>query len=451
MANQDDYSIFAETVAGKDHVLVKRHSDGEILIGYPWDVDDDRAQELPHLLSRDGPFLAVANLLNHPNLLSLHSEIISTPTVGSDTVTTKRTRFLLWDYCDAGTVASLVDDPPVKKTATGFLPESLVWHVLLDILRALQWLHEGIRDRYDIDPPAGGNPKGRCKRLRKAAEPEAEWMCVLHRNVVPANIFLGQPRGIETYGACKLGNFSRCWVAGHPDVGIERQQVVGTVGEVEDVSGLEGLKAARELWEEERKGAGGIRAAQKAVDKCVRPFSRGSDLFDLGAVLYQMMTKLKLPGREGGVGPEGSSGDVGQECFDCGCNHLTMKSDEGYEPCPHGCSFLDVDVDTVFEPLTDYTEELKRMVVWMLKSKWDENARASTMMIAAWSGFESWAAGTPEGRLYRDLFDDIWWRMRNKKIRELEDEIVAAEVGLDLAQEREDAAKEMKRNETFVL
>jgi serine/threonine protein kinase len=94
----------------------------------------------------------------------------------------------------------------------GFLPESFVWHVGLGLLRALQWLHEGVRDTY-LAVPAAGRFKG-FRRVRGKTDAELDWMPVLHRNLKAENVFLQHPKGFETYGAVKLGSFEKCHISG---------------------------------------------------------------------------------------------------------------------------------------------------------------------------------------------------------------------------------------------
>jgi hypothetical protein len=137
MATTEKYTIVRNL--SYQRVLVKRLSDGENFVGQEWDIDLEPPENHANLLGPDGPFLAATNVLNHPNLLSFHTEVVTSPIVGSDTVSTAATRYLVWDRCDAGTLTNLLADPPVKPVSWGFLPEGLVWHVMIDMLRALQW------------------------------------------------------------------------------------------------------------------------------------------------------------------------------------------------------------------------------------------------------------------------------------------------------------------------
>ncbi|KAL2130136.1 hypothetical protein VTI74DRAFT_6842 [Chaetomium olivicolor] len=232
--------------------LVRRTTDGELLLGQPLEGDlstiaasssatapnftlsGNEHAKLLKLITL-GAARPAANLLNHENLVSIHDELVSIPWRGQTAPSGRGEgaeggeggqsgqRMFLWDYCDAGTLQDVFNDYEPSETdlldpvaAGGFLPESFVWHVGLGLLRALQWLHEGVRDVYGVaaaGAAGAGNSRGKCKRVRGKSEPEQEWMPVLHRDVTAGNVFLQQPRGVETYGAVKLGNFERCWVS----------------------------------------------------------------------------------------------------------------------------------------------------------------------------------------------------------------------------------------------
>jgi len=216
MSANSQYSVFKTFPDGR--ILVRRHTDGETLIGHPFAIDEDPKLSAA-FSSQSRPGLAAAALLNHPNIVSLHTEFITSPVVGQIAagVDARPKRYLLWDFCDAGTVADLLAKPPCKAGTTGFLPESLVWHVMLDMLRALQWIHEGIRETYTVVDRIDEDGRRLCNKIRTNTLPEAEWMPILHTAVNAKNIFLTQPKGVETYGAAKLGNFAHCSVAAFAD------------------------------------------------------------------------------------------------------------------------------------------------------------------------------------------------------------------------------------------
>ncbi len=194
-----------------------RKNDGELFVAHHFyqEQDPDR-KELNTLFAR-GAGDAMLDLLNHENVVSIVTATTNKPLTGPGNA--PPVNRLLWDYCDAGTLEQLLAEPPVQRRPdeTGFLPESLVWHVGISMLRALQWLHEGIRDTYGTEPgnKAWELQEGRSGKYRGVTTPEKDWLPVLHRAVKPENIFFQLPRGVETYGTCKLGNFSQCYVSGN--------------------------------------------------------------------------------------------------------------------------------------------------------------------------------------------------------------------------------------------
>ena len=265
------YSIFK--TLSDERVLVRRIVDGETLLGHPFAIDTD--DDLLELFTRDAGAGAV-NVLNHENLVSIHNEVINFPVRGPMAPDLAQTdvaeRYLLWDWCDAGTVASLIADTPAVRSATGFLPESLVWHVALGILRALQWLHEGVRDTYAVVARDGASTSTRFKRVRGkiGPRPGQDWMPILHRQGFAGNMFLQQPRGIETYGAVKLGDFSFCMVSGHAEGALGKAPLVGVRSTWEPK--LAELKNWRSTWREALKD-GGVRYAQSVVPPVRLPSS----------------------------------------------------------------------------------------------------------------------------------------------------------------------------------
>ncbi|AEO64331.1 uncharacterized protein THITE_2142258 [Thermothielavioides terrestris NRRL 8126] len=443
------YAIYKPLANGD--FLVRRTTDGAIFLGRPLVPDPTpttpgRAKTAE--LIRRGAARPAANLLNHENLVSIHDELVtlsfrgpppapksrsrplslplflSSPSTSADDpdphpAAATATRMLLWDWNDAGTLQGVLDgyaaagEEEVAATG-GFLPESFVWHVALSLLRALQWLHEGIRETYDavavapsgVSAAGGGDGGDRYdgrkrwwKRVRGTTAPEPDWMPVLHRDVTAANVFLQLPRGVETYGAVKLGNFARCWVSG--SVSKSRETPVVAMESDDEVS-LGELRESRARWM--RDGLG--------LDKSHRPYTQGSELFALGALLYHMMCGRPLPPSE--------------ECPNCGCIHVTNNDAAEYSVCDHDC-VEDVNTDEVFGPLASYTAGLKHLASLLLRLNRSEEWRASAVLDLAWVGFEHWAANTEDGRSYRDIFDDIWFRKQNlarlkKRHREAEKE-----------------------------
>ncbi|KAH9907425.1 hypothetical protein F4778DRAFT_537959 [Xylariomycetidae sp. FL2044] len=214
------------------------------------------------LLAEEHVLPSILQILKHDNLMSMHDLIPGQAT--NYGAVSKARWYVVWDYCDAGTLANLfveqMEDAPEKnplekameaqeakekedaaaqkeaeeREAYGetmdvdaskekpsavpqgptdnpeyFLPESFVWHVLTSMMKALAWLHDGCTGPFI--PTEGTGNRG---MMRSHADPGA-WQTILHRNINPLNIFLAHPKRDETYGMCKLGNYSKLWVTAH--------------------------------------------------------------------------------------------------------------------------------------------------------------------------------------------------------------------------------------------
>ncbi|RYP92882.1 hypothetical protein DL770_001053 [Monosporascus sp. CRB-9-2] len=91
-----------------------------------------------------------------------------------------------------------------KLQGSRFLPESLCWHVLCSVLKALAWLHDGATS-LKFNKQLG--------QYIEMGPDDPYWQPILHRNITPANIFFTHPKRHETYGLCKLGNFGQAFVS----------------------------------------------------------------------------------------------------------------------------------------------------------------------------------------------------------------------------------------------
>ena len=214
--DQPEFAVEKSVLTHGSLHFVRRVSDGEQFLAKEFD-----ARSLPALLHlRDGKtdaeivaFRAAARVLNHENLISVVGPSYTAPARplsrggGVDDDDFDDDDFsLVYDFCADGNLKRLFDRPPVEATARGYLPEGLVWHVALGMLRALTFLHEGWRE--EIVLRSDDTVARRWYRL------DDDWMPVLHRSIRPENIWFQARRGRETYGLCKLGNFGRCIVAG---------------------------------------------------------------------------------------------------------------------------------------------------------------------------------------------------------------------------------------------
>jgi hypothetical protein len=133
---------------------------------------------------------------------------------------------MVWEDMTAGSLAYLLPDPssypPFSNqsawkvlAAQNFqrfsLPESLCWHVLKAISRALLWLHFGIKESDG--------------RIGEWEECDEDWQTVLIMDVRSGQIWFKKPRGEETYGECKLGGFKSARVMQGKGGGVSEKQL----------------------------------------------------------------------------------------------------------------------------------------------------------------------------------------------------------------------------------
>ncbi|KAK4217243.1 hypothetical protein QBC37DRAFT_277584 [Rhypophila decipiens] len=403
-------------------VLVRRVLDGEIFLGTILRASDAATSEtakLAALNARSGLSKALLNLLNHENLVSLHATIVHWPFSAAGQsfglVPQEKSNIVLWDWCDGGTLAEFMLRPgkgvmPTThlKARDMFMPEGFVWTVLLGMLRALQWLHEGRRDEIvvraqPLEMDGGKRDGGRCEKVRRVSEPERDWWPVLHRDIRAENIFLCQPRGLESYGGVKLGGFSKAYVSA--SVANGRGPVVAPNPLAMDEEGRDGDMAGLREARKRILTEGGLKAEE-------RPYHTGTEIYYLGRILFKMMTNLELP--------------PGDECPSCGCSHLRfdpprkkkgslgnlpdLTSTDG-PPCPHECEDKDVNIFSVLLDVgAGYSPGLRSRVMEMLLGFQREvKGAAGNLLAVAWPEYLAWCK-TEEGALHKDLWDDVWAR-----------------------------------------
>ncbi|KAK3708419.1 Serine/threonine-protein kinase Nek11 [Vermiconidia calcicola] len=147
------------------------------------------------------------------------------------------------------------------------LPESLLWHTLISLLKAMLYLHTGRQDHKD-------------------STAHKDWMPVVHNLINPETISYGEPpsgrspsaHGVTrrpAYGVCKLGNFSQCVVLQSRHNPIDDREVTDR----------------REVFQHlhSRAKLTGYEAPELQVDgdELSGP---ASDLWSIGAVMVSMMT-----------------------------------------------------------------------------------------------------------------------------------------------------------------
>ncbi|KAI0169356.1 hypothetical protein GGR52DRAFT_517488 [Hypoxylon sp. FL1284] len=264
------------------------------LTGDPLDPTKDNEEALQTLMKSTlrvrGP---VFTLLSHDNLVRLGDWITVKKPRGGKNVEYRT--YAVWDYCEAGVLGNLIVPPPIhNKTREmypedenhnfgfaddyalhlpqpeAFLPESLCWHVLLSIMKALAWLHDG---SWEVIPDR--------KTGKMSMKPEPNWQPIMHRNITPNNIFFQHPQATEWYGPCKLGNYANMFISGHHN-GPSKTRDYSKPLAPHPLTEFQGLE---ELIEED--AARGYSYPHKPD----QPYTLISELRALGEVIQQMMIK----------------------------------------------------------------------------------------------------------------------------------------------------------------
>jgi serine/threonine protein kinase len=222
--------------------------------------------------------VSISRILNHPHIISLVDIQPITALAGSVSESGPNADITVWEDMNAGTLAYLLpdlSDLPDFNDEAGWhafcsvdlcrpsLPESLCWHVLVSISKALLWLHHGVKETEGI--------RG------EYMSHDDDWHAILIRDISPGQIWFKKARGRsnnfgpETYGECKLGGFQWAKVTGL--VGA----AVAVAARVENASRIKTMFWAPEIY------------------KCTSPWLRASEIWSLGAVLYMMMTGTPPP------------------------------------------------------------------------------------------------------------------------------------------------------------
>ncbi|UKZ79664.1 hypothetical protein TrVFT333_007424 [Trichoderma virens FT-333] len=227
----------------------------------------------------------VTQIFNHENIISIAGHIKTHPILGivsaaEDSQLSSSREYIVLDYCDAGNLSALFQNTPCT-SPDFYLPESLCWHVLTSLLNAITYLHDGKRLFLDTMAPRG--------RERQWLSVDQDWNPILHRAIEPRNIFFQHPRGSETYGLCKLGNFEHAAVTNHVILPGDEADAVNGDAEISRAMaphrGFESLDTTRHKL---HKGA-------EANSTNNRPYTVADELFSVGAVIFTMMTGREFP------------------------------------------------------------------------------------------------------------------------------------------------------------
>lgn len=309
---------------------------------------------------------------------------------------------MVYEHASDGSLGQVFDNPPVEVTEYGFLPEGMVWHVCLGMLRALAWLHEGMRERVFW---------GAEEVLRRGWwRVDGDWMPVLHRGVKEENIWFMPARGRETYGMVKLGGFERAVVCSGSGEGMvyafENEEVVSLETEKEVWREI-----CREDWREmdavsfacKVKSRGSLREEiyvdVETQDR--RPYTIGGEVQALGRILYRMMKGEQYPADE--------------QCA-CTCYHVEPET-----PCPHDCIVSDFYLEDKFlEGTHKYSAELVEVIHHLLSATMEAYLPTSERYRQAFMSYETWRQGTNEGKKHVDHYDDLLERKRFARNKEEE-------------------------------
>ncbi|KAB5566852.1 hypothetical protein GE09DRAFT_1187284 [Coniochaeta sp. 2T2.1] len=346
-------------------------------------------------------FEAAARVLNHENLISLVGALPNPPSTEPGSTSRRSPDFsLVYDRCADGNLKQLFENPPCELVSGySFLPEGLVWHVCLSVLRALMFLHEGLRERVVLDLETGEADEWTYK-----PDDEGLWMPILHRGIRPENIHFQSRRGNESYGMCKLGGFGRCLVSGTARVPAEHwkgERNVEVVGCLNILAGREvkGQEEMREIWGEKMENV--VRwcpSDWNDTKKYGQVYLVGSELAELAGILYRMMTGQWIQ----------------VDLCKCGCFHIDSPT-----PCRCFCPFKDMHTHQDWLK-TKYSDGLRDVVLVMLRENRENSAQACTWYVRAMGLYKEWKA-SPDGRGHVDHYDDFKARKMVELNREEEE------------------------------
>ncbi|KAH7312292.1 kinase-like domain-containing protein [Stachybotrys elegans] len=389
---------------------------------FPKDADGVGLREMMYH-GKMAPLLSLT--LSHENLVSLVGQIRLKPNPTSDRDET----YLVTDYCDASNLTALLrriapnhDDSPPKH-----LPEGLCWHVLRSLVRAVTYLHDGKRWVYDYEAESASE-------LRKWQLMDPSWHAILHRQINPGNVLFQHPRGRETYGSCKLGNFTNAVVTCYMPGSINRNAFAtpaDTNVEAHDAPLKRGLAIAiQKDWTSRDEM---LKLFQRDPESMARRlYTLREELYSIGSVLFHMMTGRKATNTCEKSGHSHiircKHGDcllrqaylAGCYCNHGGCEHIkTLK-------CAHGkanwelCSDTDckdpiINIDELL-PRSPFSDLLRRQVEELLA---EDGREPKNGLVAEASGiadrielaYWKWRKETAEGRRYRDVEDvmmEVW-------------------------------------------
>ncbi|EXK33381.1 hypothetical protein FOXG_06171 [Fusarium oxysporum f. sp. lycopersici 4287] len=378
------------------------------------------AEALNTLLSSHNQAYTIRQILNHENLVSIVGVIENWPfnkSQTSDVTPGSNVQMLVWDFGDAGNLSALFRHYPCKSSEF-YLPESLCWHVLRSLIRAVTYLHDGKRLIYRPEQ------LGR-HMVREWVSVNTDWFPILHRCIEPRNVWLQHPRGNETYGQCKLGDYSHAAVTCHIVDGQFNPDTVRS-----DSNGM-ALATKEGIWRlDDTRSAYDVPPASIPSEED-RPYTLGDELWSIGVTVFTMMTGQAptyycegcgcshVAFCEDGGCLEKEAVAKGCDCFLGGCEHVSQRECReevsGWPSCPawHNCSEFTINIHS-YLARARYTKPLRAMIMVMLgynpargDDPWVRMVEVAQMVELAYG---QWKQETEEGRLYVDAEDGMLQR-----------------------------------------
>lgn len=211
-------------------IQLLRIKDNESFLGFPIPDDKVSSPKNPEwrtsLASAILPTAGVpiSRILNHPNIVSLIDIIHTDSLAGSTKDSGITANIAIYEDMDQGSLDLILPNPDNypkfpdlaawRALATPnpnrfSLPESLCWHVLGNINKALLWLHSGVKQTDSKDD---------------WQKHDDDWQSILIRDVSPKQIWFKRVAGGATYGECKLGGFGHATVTGFPGANVAKSE-----------------------------------------------------------------------------------------------------------------------------------------------------------------------------------------------------------------------------------
>lgn len=269
-----------------------RIKDNESFLGFPIPdkkVSSDRNPEWKiSLASAVLPTAGVplSRILNHPNIVGLVDIIHTDSLAGSTKHAGITANTAVYEDMNQGSLDLILPNPENYPKFTDLaawrahatpnpnrfsLPESLCWHVLSNINKALLWLHTGVKQTDTKDD---------------WQKHDDDWQPILIRDVSPKQIWFKRTGGGATYGQCKLGGFGKAVVTGFPG---------GNVAKSEKKEGLSWhFQAPVRFFSEILINRSLLITTQEQLAG-TETWGPASEIWALGATVFTMMTGIPPP------------------------------------------------------------------------------------------------------------------------------------------------------------